>query len=75
MVLPKSVVDGTLGRKHIQQATQQQQYPLEGGLFRQMSVQTSLGQSDEHKMIASYAARLVASRTLPGQVIKSEQIC
>ncbi|VDK36156.1 unnamed protein product [Taenia asiatica] len=67
MVPPKSMIDGTLGRKHIQQATQQQQYPLEGGLFRQMSVQTSLGHPDEHKMIASYAARLVASRTLPGQ--------
>nr|CDS18721.1 dystrobrevin [Echinococcus granulosus] len=69
IIPPKSMVDGTLGRKHIQHATQQQQYPLEGGLFRQMSAQASLGHPDEHKMIASYAARLVASRTLSGQAI------
>ncbi|VUZ43328.1 unnamed protein product, partial [Hymenolepis diminuta] len=64
-------MDGTLGRKPTQQQSlpSQHQHSIEGGLFRQMSAQAGMGHPDEHKMIASYAARLVASRKLPAQSV------
>nr|CDS29635.1 dystrobrevin [Hymenolepis microstoma] len=64
-----NVIDGTLGRKPTQQQSlpSQHQHPTEGGLFRQLSVQTGIGHPEEHKMIANYSARMAASRKLPAQ--------
>ncbi len=67
--LPK---DATLSRKHSQQ---QQQHIVDGPIYRQLTSQppvpnppVSQPDSDEHKMIANYAARLAALKTLTGQV-------